>query len=93
MPSSALSARRRRLDNGPCASIPNAKGVVGHRLPIARSSAVFRGHDVVEQLLCSGHFRLREGTMRHSLTPSSVCDDATMAEGAALSRRSPGSAA
>ena len=90
---SALSACRRRLDNGPCASIPNTKRVVGHRLSVIRGSAVFRGHDVVEQLLRSGHFRLREGAMRHSLTPSSVCDDATMAEGAALSRRGLGSAA
>ncbi len=87
-----LSFSRRRLDDRACASIPDAQCVVRHALTIVRRAAVFGRHDVVEKLLSGGHFRLRESAVRHSFFLSSVWSSPTMAEGAALSRRGPGSA-
>lgn len=85
-----LPRRRRGLDDRCCAAIPNAQRVIGHRFAVLRR-APYSGRDMIEQLLRSGHFGLRKRAMRHSLPLSSTCSSATMADGAALSRRGPGS--
>ena len=83
---------RRRFDDRASTTLPHPDGVVGHTFALVGRAAILCGHDVVEQLLRSGHLRLRERTVRHSATLSLVSGSTAMAEGAALSRRGPGSA-